>query len=104
MFDHILKGRYPSMARVKPQIGDRVTCREREEAYSSRYASNPECWFEPGDVGTVASVDVPVVRNTRGHLIFCCVDFYKEGIPHNEQHGGSPWRVGLYYDNIVILR
>ena len=90
------------MARVKPQIGDRVTCREREEAYYSRYVGNPECWFEPGDVGTVASVDVPVVRNTRGHLTFCCIDFYKGGIPYGK-HGDSPWRVGLYYDNIVIL-
>jgi hypothetical protein len=90
------------MARVKPQIGDTVTCREREEAYSSRSASNPECWFESGDVGIVASVDVPVVRNTRGHLTFCCIDFYKEGIPYGK-NGDSPWRVGLYYDNIVIL-
>jgi hypothetical protein len=47
-------------------------------------------------------VDVPVVRNTRGHLTFCCIDFYKDGIPYGK-HGDSPWRVGLYYDNIVIL-
>ena len=92
------------MARRKPQIGERVTCRTPVEAYYSRYAGNPECWFEPGDVGIVAEVDVPVVVNMTGHHFFSCVDFYKEGIPHNERHGGSPWRVGLYSDNMVILR
>src|SRR5436305_13025357 len=89
------------MSKNKPQRGDIVTCRTREEAYSSRYAGNPECWFEPGDEGVVAAVAVPVVVNTRGHLTFCCIDFYKDGIPYN--HGRSPWRVALYYDNIVIL-
>ena len=90
------------MKKRKPQIGDIVICKTREEAYYSRYAGNVECWFEPGDEGVIASVDVPVVRNINGHLTFCCIDFYKEGIPYNQ--GQSPWRVALYDENIVIVR
>ena len=87
----------------KPQVhvGDQVTCKQPEEAYYSGYAGEPKCSFEPGDVGTVAAVDVPYVtgRNTT----FVCVDFYKEGIIYNEAHGGDPWRVGLDYSNIRVL-
>ena len=53
------------MSKNKPQRGDIVTCRTREEAYSSRYAGNPECWFEPADEGVVAAVDVPVVVSSK---------------------------------------
>ena len=88
------------MSKRKPQIGDIVTCRTRREAYYSRYADNPACWFEPGDLGVVAAVDVPVVRNTEGHPTFCCVDFYKAGLPYNQ--GRSPCRVGLHDDNIDL--
>ena len=72
--------------------GDRVTCRERVEAYYSNYGGNPECWFEPGDVGVVANTDVPAVIHIPGRPpTFCTVDFGKYGFT---------WRVSLTEDNM----
>ena len=90
------------MARKKDvQVGMQVTCKQAEESYYSDYAGSPTCFFEPGDVGTVAAVEVPYV--TGRDRTFVCVDFYKEGIVYNAAHGGSPWRVGLDYSNIRIV-
>jgi hypothetical protein len=76
---------------MKPQIGDVVTCKVREEAYYSNYGITPECWFEPGDMAVVASVDVPKIWH-RG--TFICADFEKDG---------RKWRVGLDPKNIRII-
>lgn len=88
------------------QIGMIVTCKEPVEAYYSNYPRGvtPTCFFEPGDRGVVNALDVPAVwaRNGQGRS-FICVDFYKKGVIYNAAHGGSPWRVALCYDNIVIL-
>lgn len=80
---------------VKPQIGDVVTCRAREEAYYSNYGGLPECWFEPGDTGIIAAVDVPYVYHIKGKsMAFCCVDFTKDG---------RKWRVGMDPKNIRVI-
>lgn len=85
-------------SRVK--IGDRVTCIIRDEAYYSRYAGNPEMFFEPGMVGIVGSVDVPCTtyayRRNGGTATFVCVDF--------RDATGREWRVGLYYNNVKPIK
>jgi hypothetical protein len=88
------------------KVGMLVTCRERAEAYGSRYPKGqPACYFEPGDIGIVACIDVPYVVNREG--TFACVDFYKPGTIQNrhhwQQYGESPWRVGLDYGNMREL-
>lgn len=88
-------------------IGDIVTCYRKVEAYQSRECNGriPECWFEPGDFGIVAAVDVPAVRGRE--CTFCCIDFFKPGImtqdPIHDPKGRRPWRVALFYDNIRKL-
>ena len=80
---------------MKPQIGDVVTCKTREQAYYSNYGGPPECWFEPGDMGLVASVDVPYVCHIKGKsMTFCCVDFAKDG---------RKWRAGIDPKNLRII-
>ncbi len=88
------------------KVGMLVTCKERVEAYDSGYPKGqPFCFFEPGDIGIVACIDVPYVVNREG--TFACVDFYKPGTLHNRHHwqqdGESPWRAGLDDWNIREL-
>ena len=87
-------------------VGMLVTCKERVEAYGSGYPKGqPYCFFEPGDIGSVACIDVPYVVSREG--TFACVDFYKPGNIHNlhhwQEHGESPWRAGLDYSNMREL-
>lgn len=81
------------------RVGDKVTCIERVDAYYSNYGGNPECWFEPGEVGVVGAVDVPCTtyayRKRGGTASFVCVDF--------EKHGQT-WRCALYYNNVRRLK
>ena len=81
----------------KPQVGDKVTTTLRTKAYYSGYAGQPECYFEPGDVGVIAQVKVPYVTGCKG-LTFNCVDFWKEGVPYNQ--GRNPWRVAIDTKNL----
>ena len=88
------------------KVGMLVTCKERVEAYYSGYPKGqPYCFFEPGDIGRVACIDVPYVVRRNG--TFACVDFYKLGTIYNSNHwqenGESPWRAGLDYSNIREL-
>lgn len=81
------------MKKNEVKIGMKVTCVKKEEAYYSKYAGNPECFFECGDVGTVGAIDVPYVTTPSGkNKSFVCVDFDKMG---------KRWRAGVDYDNIV---
>jgi hypothetical protein len=75
-----------------PKIGDSVTTTESVSAYYSNYGGNPECFFEPGDVGIVGAVNVPSVR--REGVFFHCVDF--------EKHGRQ-WRVALFTKQLEFL-
>lgn len=94
-----LKRRTPLKVAAVP-LGTKVTCLRRVEAYYSRYAGNPECWFEPGMVGVVGAIDVPFVRGrARSNPeprtdTFCCVDFEVDG---------KEWRCSLDYHNIEII-
>jgi hypothetical protein len=88
------------------KIGMLVTCKERVEAYGSgSLQGHPSCFFEPGDIGIVARIDVPYVVGREG--TFACVDFYKPGNIQNAHHwqeyGETPWRAGLDYRNIREL-
>ena len=74
------------------QIGDRVTCKVRVNAYYSNYGGNQECWFEPGEVGIIGSINVPSVTRNR---TFTCVDFTKYG---------KTWRCALLKDNIKHVK
>jgi hypothetical protein len=94
------------MKKANVKIGMLVTCKEGIEAYGSGYPKgHPSCFFEPGDIGIVACIDVPYVVNREG--TFACVDFYKPGTIHNlhhwQEYGESPWRAGLSYSNIREL-
>lgn len=60
---------------MKPQVGQYVTTRERVETYSFDVT---QTYFEPGDIGIVAHVDVPCVRGKEGST-FNCIDFEKNG-------------------------
>ena len=93
------------MAKVK--VGDKVTCKVSKEAYYSNYAGAPECFFEPGEVGIVAHIDVPVVCRPKNRLgqkpapyTFTCVDFDKPGVVLNRKTGSCVWRCSLHADNI----
>jgi len=77
------------------QIGDTVTVTKRKEGYYSAYAGNPECYFEPGEKGTIGSVRVPKVRRTPGGDYFCCIDYEKYG---------KIWRTAVNYADILIIK
>jgi hypothetical protein len=88
------------------EVGMLVTCKKPVEAYGSGYPKgHPVCFFEPGDIGSVVSMDVPYVTGSNG--VFACVDFYKPGTiqnPHHwQEHGEVPWRAGLDYNNLRKL-
>ena len=79
------------------QVGDRVTVRERVEAYYSRYAGQPEQWLEPGVVAVVVRPHVPTVRGPRRSFIL--VEF--EGGPMVSNPPTSTWRAALHPENVV---
>jgi hypothetical protein len=68
-----------------PKPGTTVTPIRRTEAYYSGYAGRPECFLEPGESATVASVDVPPVRGRRGNFLTACF-----------ARGGERWTVALW--------
>jgi hypothetical protein len=88
---------------MKPTIGQKVTTIVARDAFYSEYAGNPKCTFEPGDIGTVAVLDVPAVRPPVVWIgdkktypygrepVYACVDF---------ERYGQMWRVNLYYKDI----
>lgn len=82
------------------KVGDRVTVTRAIPAYYSGYGGRPVQYFEPGMVGTVASVDVPVViwRGKGYPKAFVCVDF--EGQPVGTS-GHNIWRAGPYARDLV---
>jgi hypothetical protein len=83
-------------------IGMRVTVREPQDAYYSGYAGRPSCAFEPGMVGTIASVDNPYVRRSRGRSeSFACVDFLYPTLAQSGE--GFEWRAGVDPKNLVAL-
>jgi len=68
--------------------GDRVTCKHKVPAYYSSYGDRPECYFEPDDVGIVASVGIPSTTRNR---TFTRIVFDKFGLQ---------WSAALLKDNI----
>jgi len=86
-------------------VGSCVTCKNSTEAFYSDYAGNPTCWFVPGMIGRVVSVDVPFVRASRiGEKradTGVVVDFLVENIPQGKD--GTPWRVKVDYYNVVHI-
>ena len=88
-------------------IGMSVTCIFPEEAFYSGYGRLPECWFRPGMVGKVGAVRVPGIMSGR---LYACIDFYdpaiyNAGAPDEYGEGEKhQWRVGLFYDNILVVR
>lgn len=86
----------PRVERDRFIHGMKVTCKTRVEAYYSGYGGNPECWFEPGMVGTIGAVECPCVTyrylQRGGTATFVCVDFVVDG---------REWRTALYYNNIL---
>jgi len=79
---------------MKLQIGEQVSCCERAEAFYSGYAGRPIMAMVPGDIGTVAAVNVtPVCGNTPYH----CVDFFCSA-------SGRIERCALRSANIVRLK
>lgn len=78
---------------LKLKIGDKVTVKEPQEAYGSDYGLNPKVVIQPGELGTVAAVDVPYVTR-RG--TFLCVDFEKPGVFQGApEHNNVTWRIGV---------
>ena len=78
----------------KVTVGDRVTTKTAEPAFYSGYALNPEQWFNPGMVGTVARVNVPCVAHQKGKpYSYNFIDFIGKN--------GKVWRVGLYSRDLV---
>ncbi len=92
---------------MKPKIGDRVTVREKVEAYYSNYGSfrGTHVFFSPGMTGVVAAIDVPCVRHTPGESdVFCCVDFDSDVIYNKSSANPRQWRCSVKYKNLVILK
>lgn len=91
---------------MRPQIGDRITCKIEMAAFGSDYGPNKgrHITFKPGMVGVVRSIAPKVVRLRKGVVIegldrcghFAVVDF--------EDEQGGPWRVGLDFCNIRRIR
>lgn len=77
------------------KVGDRVTVKERVEAYYSNYGGNPAMFLEPGMSGVVGAVDVPSVR--REKVSFVCVDFLCSATHRIE-------RAAVFYHNICKIR
>jgi len=74
----------PRGASAWPQVGAKVTPRERTEAYYSGYAGAPECFLEPGEVAIVVSVDNPPVTGRRANFLTAAFE-----------RGGRRWTVAL---------
>lgn len=97
------------MGKPTVKIGDIVTCRRTEEAYYSGRAGNAPCFFRPGDVGIVVSLDTSCVeRSTTSSR----VEFFAQGnqeqvylMTTNDIHPCyiHPWSVALDNSNIVKI-
>jgi len=81
------------------KVGDTVTIKRPVVAYYSRYAGNPKCIINPGEIGTVMVMDVAYVNRTG---TFCCVDFDKPKLPM--QGGGTVWRIGTNKANLTLKK
>ena len=81
---------------AKINVGDKVTCKIRTEAYYSGYGELPTCFMEPGEIGSVIAVDVPVVRNMGKGFSLVIVDFEKPGVVSNPATGSYIWRVAFH--------
>lgn len=77
-------------------IGDKVTCKRPVSAYYSKYAGNPECYFNPGMIGIVVTKDIG--RNSDS----CCIDFYSE-IQDLDIDDRNIFRCSLLFDNIIVV-
>lgn len=88
-----------------PTPGERVTALRPTEAYFSGSVGLPRCSFEPGDVGVIASINIPAVRHTPENPsdLFACADFEKPGVNSFEGPGQCTWRCNLYYHHIIAL-
>ena len=94
------------MQKSQIRVGLLVTCREPVEAYGSGYPKeHPVCVFKPGDIGIIASTEVPYVITREG--TFACVGFYQTGnirnLHHWQENGEAPWRAGVDYPNLREL-
>lgn len=80
------------------KIGTRVTCRAPVMPYGQNMHKLPHLFFQPGDVGVVASIDTPCTtyayRDQGGTASFLCVDYKKSN---------RTLRCGLYYNNVRII-
>ena len=85
--------------------GDKVTPKIEKEPYYSDYAGNPKVVIKPGEIGTVAAIDVPCVHQTRREFdAFICVDFYLSGVFHGDpRHNNCTWRCSFYPDEIEYV-
>lgn len=79
------------------KIGDTVTVKAPVEAFYSNYAGNPVMVLNPGVIGTVGAIHVPVVNNSnhRPYGEYVCVDFL-------EEKTGKIQRASVSYDNIIV--
>jgi len=88
---------------MKPQIGDKVTCKHELPAYYSNYGGNGHLIFKPGMIGTVAAIAPKVCLVKKGNVNprwdrvadFLVVDYQDEI--------GVTRRVGLDYCNAKII-
>lgn len=88
---------------MKPNVGQKVTCRFPEPAYYSDYGLNKgrQITFRPGMVGTVVAIVPKVSMPPKGQLPsgrdrkpeFVVVDYLDEG--------GEKQRVGLDFCNVT---
>lgn len=79
------------MKKSDVKIGDKVTVKEREIAYSSRTV-----YLEPDETGIVGVIDVPYVYHVKGKSnSFVCVDFVKNG---------KKYRAGVGYKNLKKVK
>lgn len=77
------------------RVGATVSPKHAIKAYYSNYAGNPSCYFEPTDIGIIAS---------KGGPKDVVIDFFKDGvlIGQNEtyQNGQGPWRCAATYEEL----
>lgn len=77
----------------KLKVGDKVTVTEPCEAFYSNYGGNPKVIIQPGEIGIVKAISVPMVSENH---TFICVDYEKPNVFQGDPvHNNITWRIGI---------
>lgn len=88
-----------------PTPGEHITTLRPVEASFSGSEGLPHCCFEPGDVGIIATIDVPAVRHVSENPsdLLAIAEFEQPGTLSFEGPRQCSWQCHLYYHQIIAL-